>query len=299
MKYDDRRSLPPMAMLHCFEASARLGSFSRAAEALHLTQSAVSRHIANLESWLGTTLFDRHGRRVAINATGQAYLAHIAPALASIRRATSRILEPEPDHIVELAVLPSFGMRWLAPRLPRLTRQHPDLVVNISARTDIFDLAREPFHAAIHVGGPDWPEANHDLLFHEDVVPVVSPALLARRPITAPEDFLGIPLLIQSQRKDAWAQWFALFGLEGPAPDKLPSYSHFMMLAQTVKAGGGAALLPTFLIASELEAGELVVPIGTSLTQGRSYWLAYSEESKKNAAFGRFRAWLAEECALK
>lgn len=221
------------------------------------------------------------------------------PALASIRRATKRFLEPEPDHIVELAVLPSFGMRWLAPRLPGLTWQHPDLVVNISARTDIFDFAREPFHAAIHVGGPDWPEANHDLLFHEDVVPVVAPALLARHPITAPEDLLGIPLLVQSQRKEAWAQWFALFGMAAPAPEKLPSYSHFMMLAQSVKAGGGAALLPTFLIAPELEAGELVVPISMSLAQGRSYWLAYSAESKKNDAFERFRVWLAKECAMK
>lgn len=296
MKPDDRRCLPPMAMLHAFETAARLGSFSRAAEAIGLTQGAVSRHVANLESWLGTALFDRHGRRVVLNAGGSAYLEEIAPALAAIRRATGRLIDPEPEHVIELAVLPGFGMRWLAPRLPRLTRQHPDLVVNIAARTDIFDFSAEPFHAAIHVGAADWPGAEHDLLFQEHVVPVVAPSLRDSHGIAAPEDLLRVPLLVQSARRDAWSRWFAMFGIAAPAMEGLPGLGHFLMLAQAVKAGGGAALLPSFLIAPELEAGELVIPIDAPLAEDRSYWLAYPEHVRRSPALGRFRAWLAQEC---
>lgn len=296
MRYDDRRRLPPMAMLHCFEAAARLGSFSRAAESLHLTQSAVSRHISNLEIWLGAALFTRTGRRVTLNETGHAFLEDIGPALAGIRRATGRLMDPEPEHMIELAVLPSFGMRWLAPRLPRLTQAHPDLVVNLSARTDIFDFTREAFHGAIHVGGADWPGAEHDLLFSELVVPVVAPALLERHSISSPEDFLHVPLLVQSQRRDAWARWFAMFGLPGPEIENLPNASHFLMLAQSVKAGGGAALLPSFLITPELIAGELVIPIDAPLIEERSYWLAFPESSKRIKAFALFREWLRREC---
>lgn len=302
MNYDDRRRLPPMAMLHCFEASARLGSFSRAAMALNLTQSAVSRHVANLEQWLGAPLFDRNGRRVVLNDKGQSYLDDLAPALAAIRRATGRLLDPEPEHVIELAVLPGFGMRWLAPRLPRLTQKHPDLVINIASRVDLFDFAREPFHAAIHVGDPDWPGAQHDLLFHEHVVPVISPTLAQQQAIRHPEDLLRIPLLVQSQRKDAWSRWFAQFDLPGPQPSNLPSISHFLMLAQAVKAGGGAALIPSFLIEPELSAGELVIPFVTPLSgvarhHERSYWLAFPEASTRMNAFTLFREWMREECA--
>ncbi|WP_395397151.1 LysR substrate-binding domain-containing protein [Novosphingobium sp. BL-8A] len=297
MNYDDRRRLPPMSMLHCFEAAARLGSFSRAAEALRLTQSAVSRHVSNLEQWLGAALFDRHGRRVTLNDTGRQFLEDIAPALGAIRRASGRLMDPQPEHVLDLAVLPGFGMRWLAPRLPRLTQLHPDLVVNIAARVDVFDFAQEPFHAAIHVGEPDWPGAGHDLLFHEDVVPVVSPDVMATQAIAAPEDLLRVPLLVQSHRRDAWSRWFALFGISAPPPQSLPSVSHFLMLAQAVKAGGGAALIPTFLIAPELEAGELVIPIDRALGEERSYWLAFPESKKPTKALTLFRRWLAGECA--
>ncbi|RKF23332.1 LysR family transcriptional regulator [Altericroceibacterium spongiae] len=299
MKIDDRRGLPPMAMLHCFEMAAQLGSFTRAGAALQLTQSAVSRHISNLEQWLDAPLFDRNGRRVALNETGRLYLEEIGPALAAIRRATGRMIDPEPEHIIELAVLPGFGMRWLAPRLPRLTQRHPDLVVNIAARVDIFDFPREPFHAAIHVGKPDWPGAEHDLLFHEEVVPVISPALQAEHAISRAEDLLKVPLLVQSRRRDAWARWFALSGISAPDMQNLPSLSHFLMLAQSVKAGGGAALLPSFLIAPELEAGELVIPVNRPLPEDRSYWLAFPESSHKIRAFALFREWLHEECAGK
>jgi len=291
----DRRLLPPTAMLAAFETAARLGSISRAAEALNLTQSAVSRQIAHLESWLGARLFERHGRRITLNPRGASYAADIAPALAQIRRATAPFIHPPENRVIALATLPSFGMRWLAPRLPGLTARHGDLVVNITARADIFDLATQGFDAAIHVGDQDWPGARHDWLFREQVVPVVAPALA--QGIHAPRDLLRLPLLVQSERADAWDRWFAHAEVAGAAPAPQASFSHFLMLAQAVVAGGGAALLPSFLIREELASGTLVTPLDLPMDETRAYYLVWPEGQDASPSFAAFRAWMLEEAA--
>lgn len=295
MPDSDRRLLPSMPMLASFEVAARLGSISRTADALNLTQSAVSRQIAHLEEWLGESLFDRAGRRISLNACGQSYLADIAPALAQIRRATRPFVHPPESRVISLATLPSFGMRWLAPRLPRLTKLHGDMVVNISAQADIFDLEREGFDAAIHVGDESWPGAIHDLLFHECAVPVVAPHIADC--IRDPEDFLSVPLLVQSERRDAWERWFALAGVDADVPKPQATFSHFLMLAQSVAAGAGAALLPTFLIQDELTSGALVSPIDLPFDEGRSYYLVWPKGKAENPALSAFRSWILDEAA--
>lgn len=120
-----RKHLPPIAMLQGFAAAARLGSMSRAASEVGLTQGAVSRQIASLEAWVGVPLFDRVGRNVALNPAGRAYLAEIDPALRRIARATARLMSVPGGRMVEFATLPSFGMRWLAPRLSALSAVTP------------------------------------------------------------------------------------------------------------------------------------------------------------------------------
>lgn len=173
---EGRRLLPPMAALNSFAAAARLGGFSRAGEAVGLTQSAVSRQVALLEDWVQAPLFDRAGRRVTLNAQGRAYAAEIAPALERIRRATARVAGGRPTNTLDIATLPSFGMRWLAPRLPRLTARHPELVVNLAARTYPLEMVEERFDAAIDFGRPEWPGMAHELLFREAAIPVCAPA---------------------------------------------------------------------------------------------------------------------------
>lgn len=301
MSDGDRRLLPPMAMLASFEMAARHASISRAADSLSLTQSAVSRQIAHLEEWLGVTLFDRVGRRIVLNTRGAAYLSEIAPALAQIRRATAPLVHPAAGQVISLATLPSFGMRWLAPRLPRLTARHGEMVVNINARIDIFDLEREGFDAAIHVGLPDWPGAKHDFLFREQVVPVVAPRLLEGLAggLAGPADFTRLPLLVQSERRDAWERWFAHIGLDVAVPPAQGSFSHFLMLAQAVSAGAVVALLPTFLIREELANGTLVVPFDMAIGEARTYYLVWPSARAANPAFSQFRQWILEEAAAE
>ena len=291
-----RRHLPPTAALHTLSVVARAGGFSRAAQELDLTQSAVSRQIAMLEDWLGATLFDRRGRRVALNARGRAYVEAIEPALRTIRRATAALVDRPSERVVELAVLPSFGMRWLAPRLARLSERHPDLVVNFAARIDEFDFADERFDAAIHAGGPIWPGGDHTLLFEELMTPVAAPARLAARPVRNAADLLAHPLLHQAARPHAWRDWLAGQGVETEdAALSGPSFAHFLMMAQAAVAGAGVALMPRFLVEDELRSGQLADPLGITTPSGASYWFVTPQGRAPTSGVRDVKAWLLEE----
>jgi DNA-binding transcriptional LysR family regulator len=290
-----RRLLPPIGALQSFLAAARHESFSRAAAEVGLTQSAISRQIAVLEEWLQTELFDRVGRSVTLNAEGRAYAEAVAPALATIRVATARLLAKPDANALSIATLPSFGMRWLAPRLGRLTRDMPELIVNVAARVHEFDLADADVDAAIHFGRPDWHGVEHDLLFHEQSVPVAAPGLIAERGLRTPADLVRVPLLAQVERRGAWRQWLEQ---EGVATDRLvdgPVFEHFLMVAQAAVGGAGAALLPRFMIEPELEAGTLVRLSDRALEGEGAYYLVYPAERLQRPAFARFRAWMLAE----
>lgn len=292
-----RRLLPPMAALHSFMAAARHGSFSKAAEEIGLTQSAVSRQIATLEDWLQTSLFDRNGRRVQLSADGRAYADAIGPALAAIRVATARALAEPAETALRIATLPTFGMRWLAPRLGRLTRDLPDIVIEFAARSYEFDFDEEGFDAAIHYGVPTWPGAEHDLLFRERAIPVIAPRLMEDHPVRTPEDLLHFPMLAQAERRDAWRQWLHHMGAPTDRMIAGPVFEHFLMLAQAAVAGAGVALLPSFMIEPELEAGTLVCPFDQSVVGEDAYYLAFPAERLGRPQFARLREWLLAEAA--
>ena len=297
MSDDRRRLLPSMSTLASFVAAARHDSFSRAGEEIGLTQSAISRQIAMLEDLLQVNLFHRNGRRVELSAQGRAYRDAIEPALQRIRVATAEALDRSATRQLNVATLPSFGMRWLAPRLPRLTGQHPDIIVNFAARTVPFRFVDEPFDAAIHYGFPDWPDATHDLLFREEAIPVCSPSRLADHPIAQPCDVLDWPLLTQSSRPDAWNQWLKQAGIERPAPPPAGSFEHFLMLAQASAAGAGIALIPRFLIETELTEGTLVSPLAMPVESDRAYYLVLPANRALSSELEKFRRWLITEAA--
>lgn len=294
MNETSRRLLPPMGALQCFEAAARLESFSRTADEVGLTQSAVSRQVATLEEWLQVRLFERVARRVHLTSSGREYADAIGPALARIRRATASMLERRDENELTIATLPSFGMRWLAPRLPRFSTLHPDIVVNFTARSVPFDLVAAGYDGAIHFGLPDWPNAVHTHLFHEVVVPVVSPQLFDEQGLREPADLLSIPLLSQQSRRDAWSRWFASADVDIVQPIAGPVYEHFLMLAQAAVAGAGAALIPTFLIQPELASGALVVPFQIEMTSPEAYYFVYPDASV-SAPLRAFKIWIEAE----
>jgi LysR family glycine cleavage system transcriptional activator len=288
-----RTFLPPMADLLAFEAAARHGSISRAAGELHLTQSAVSRQIRQLEQQLGVALFHRVRQRVVLTDTGRVYAADLRAALQQLAGATQKAMASAGGGgQLNLAVLPTLGTRWLIPRLDGFTAQHPDVTINFAARSEPFDFVQEPFDAAIHFGAPHWAGAACEYLMHEEVVPVCSPAFQRLHGIRRVEDLAKVVLLQQSTRPTQWAEWFEQAGVAGAPALRGPRFEQFAMIAQAAVSGLGAALLPSFLVESEIAAGALVVLFPQALTSSDAYYLVYPESRAEAPLLIAFRDWI-------
>lgn len=290
--------LPPVADLLAFEAAARHASISRAAEELHRTQSAVSRQVRQLEAQLGQALFTRVRQRVVLTDAGRLYAADVRAALQQLSAATQKAMAlADGGGLLHLAVLPTLGARWLVPRLPAFAALHPELTVNLSARSEPFDFAQEPFDAAIHYGAPHWAGAVCDYLMREEVVPVCSPALRQRQRIATPADVAGFTLLHQTTRPTLWADWFEQEGVPAPQALRGPRFEQFAMIAQAVISGLGAALLPRFLMEEELASGALVELPGGVMTSSDAYYLVVPLARAQAPGVRAFRAWMREVAA--
>ena len=291
-----RRFLPSLALLAAFEAVARTGSVTRAAQELNLTQGAVSRQIRALEEQLGAALFRRDRQRVRLTMAGEVYAREIRDALHRIGAASLSLRANPQGGTLNLAILPTFGTRWLAPRLPRFLAGSPGVTINLTTRLAPFDFRLEPVDAAIHFGQPDWPGGELVRLRSEEVVPICSPALLRERGFARPEELRAAPLLHLTTRPDAWEQWFIANhvpadGVHGMLLDQ------FAMVAQAAIAGLGLALLPSFLIEEELANGSLVRALDRPLKSTGSYYLVWPVERAEHPPLVAFRDWLVTECA--
>lgn len=292
-----RRLLPATGALAAFDAVAKLGSFSAAAQELSLTQSAISKQIAALEGQLGIALFDRSGRGVVLTQDGAAYAAAIGDALATIRAASLHAMSGKAGQTLNLAILPTFGTRWLMPRIRSFVAQHPEVTLNFATRIGHFDIAAEGFDAAIHVGTPDWPGAECTFLTYETVAPMASPAFLRDHPVATPDDLARLPLLHMGSRPEAWEHWFRTVGVSAPTRRGM-RFEQFSTVAQACIAGVGIALLPQFLITSEVGSGQLVVAYDHPVRSPRSYYLVSPHARANLPPVAAFRHWLVGEIAL-
>ncbi|WP_198087495.1 LysR substrate-binding domain-containing protein [Variovorax sp. E3] len=293
-----RRKIPPLQTLVCFDAAARHESYTRAAQELALTQSAVSRQIGTLEAFLGVALFRRTRHGVALTASGAAYARQTAKRLEAMERDTLDAMAHQGEGgSLSLAAVPTFATRWLMPRLKSFAALQPDVVVHIETRTRPFLFADAEFDAALYAGTPaqveNWAGTRALLLMHEDVVPVCSPALLPRggKPVT-PAAIARMPLLQQSTRPDGWRQWFDAQQIDAPNARGGPRYELFSILAAAASHGLGVALMPTMLVADELARGELVVACARPLSGERNYYLVTPERADQRPLLKFFSDWL-------
>lgn len=289
-----RRLLPSTAALAAFDAVARHESFSAAADELSLTQSAVSRQILGLEGLLGISLFDRSSRHVVLSEAGRIYLNSVGPALASIRAASLQAMSQMQRITLNLAFLPTFGTRWLIPRIPRFVAQYPDIILNFSTRIGQFDFEREGLDAAIHIGQPDWLNADCTFLLDETVVPVCSPKFLVDHPIGEPKDMLRLPLFNLASRPDAWSLWFKSLDLTTPVSSGM-RFEQFSNVAQACIAGLGIALMPLFLIKAEIESKHLVIAYPHPMKSPSSYYFVTPKTRAITPSVTAFRDWLLGE----
>lgn len=307
-----RKLTPSMSLLLAFEASARHESFTRAAEELALTQSAVSRQVQTLEAMLGVALFVREGKRIMATDAGRAYMTDIAAALTQIRNATLRALSSEAfGKQLRVATLPTFGAKRLLPRLHELYRAHPDLQIDLHSRIEEIDFASQPLDAAITVGDGRWPNVIAHRLHAEELVLVTSPGMLklasparnkakrtkvpSERGVSPSVSMLeGLTLLRVRSFPDAWREWCAHFGLPHHALHLGPSFELTSQLIQAVIAGIGVGLVPRMLVEDELASG-LLCSLFEPVPSSRSYYFTYPERVRNHPALVAFREWLLRE----
>jgi DNA-binding transcriptional LysR family regulator len=293
-----RRHIPSITALMTFDAAARHQSFTRAADELALTESAVSRQVASLEASLGIKLFERVKKRVTLTQAGRAYSEHVKQSLERIERDTLEIMAHEgKGGIIELAVLPTFASQWLIPRLGSFKAQHPDVTVNMNARTRVFLFNDTPFDAAIHFGEPTWPGTQAHYLFTEEAVPVSTPALIKKNRNITPHALSALPLLHSATRPDDWRKWFSAAGIEDINAMKGPRFELHSMLISAACAGLGVALLPGFLVAEQVKSGALAIPLDRPLHSGKAYYLVCPEGRQSAKPLSFFREWLELEAA--
>ncbi|TDQ57296.1 LysR family transcriptional regulator [Phaeovulum veldkampii] len=289
-----RRFVPSTSLLRAFEAVCRTGSTAAAARELALTQGAVSRLVQTLEGQLGVALFRRERRRLVPTDAALAYSRDIRKALDLIGRASVQLRANPGGGTLSLAILPTFGTRWLAPRLPRFLAMHPGVTINIGTRLRPFDFAKEGFDAAIHFGTDDWPEAGHMKLFDEVLVACAAPDLC--RGVTAPAELARLPLLQLESRPTAWDLWFRQHGLAAPAARGM-LFDQFATLIQAAIHGAGVALLPAFLAEAEIAEGRLARIAGEDVRGLGSYYLVWPEAEAQHPPLVALRGWLAQDCA--
>lgn len=291
-----RRLLPSISLLTAFEAVIRTGSTLGAARDLDLTQGAVSRLIQNLEAQLGVTLFLRERRRLVPTDHALAYARDVGKALDLVSRGSMRVRSNTGGGTLSLAILPTFGTRWLAPRLPRFLAVHPGITINLGTRLKPFDFEEEGFDAAIHFGRDDWAGAGSARLFDEKLVACCAPAFRSAHPAAQARDLIGLPLLQLETRPNAWARWFAHHDVEGPVPQGM-LFDQFAPMIQAVIHGLGVALLPEFLAKAELADGRLVRAFGDPVGGMEAYYLVWPAVGAWYPPLQAFRDWLVAEAA--
>lgn len=293
-----RRKIPSTAALAAFEAAARHQSYTRAADELALTQSAVCRQIAGLEAFVGVKLFRRSRRGVMLTEAGQRYSESVRLRLDEVERDTLDLMSAgSAGGSLELAVVPTFATQWLLPRLGSFQRLHPGLTLHLSSRTRPFLFEETSFDAALHAGEAGWPGTEATLLMHERLIAVGSPALIAPRKRLKPAELARFTLLQAATRPYAWRQWFASLGLEVEQDMAGPRMELFSMLVQAAVQGLGIALVPRLLVEDDLAAGRLVQLLPHEAPSDRAYYFIVPERKAHDPAVAALKRWLEGEAA--
>jgi len=287
-----RRFIPSVSQLLAFEAVYRTSSATGAARELNLTQSTVSRLVQNLEAQLGQSLFIRDRKRLLATDAAASYFADISSALDMIQRAGMTLVANPNGGALSLAVLPTFGTRWLAPRLGGFLRANPGVTVNLATRVQRFSFETEKLDAVIFFGKPDWPDAVHQKLFDESLTACASPGFLEAHPVSDPSDMADLPLLQLETRLSAWSVWFEGQGAVRQAGAGM-LMDQFSMMIQAAISGLGVALLPDYLAQAEIGEGRLLPVLAPAISGTGSYWLAWPRSKERHAPLRAFRNWLA------
>jgi LysR family glycine cleavage system transcriptional activator len=287
-----RPRLPPLNAIKAFEAAARLGSFTRAAEELRVTHGAVSRQIRVLEEWLGTSLFVRTSRNAVPTRAGTDLLAEAGPALDRLASASVRLQSgSEARGVLHISALPTFAMRWLIPRLPELQREHPALETRIVTASTPAEQFRMDVDVVVSgpARQPGWVGSR---FLGEAYLPLLSPGLMKERPLRSPADLAQHTLLHAATRRQMWLRWLTAAGVRDLKPARDQVFEHFYFAIQAAIEGLGVTMGPLALVGDELREGRLVAPIKEPAIRTRGYFVYAPETNSEAPAITALRQWL-------
>ncbi|MFG0634673.1 LysR family transcriptional regulator [Pseudomonas sp. xss_2] len=291
-----KRLVPSMTALQCFEAAARHLSFTRAAEELHLTQSAVSKQVAQLEEMLRNHLFLRIRRRLQLTPAGSLYLAEVNKILNQVDMSSRYILTyGEQTEILKVATQPSFGVRWLIPHLKGFGKRHPNIHLDIRNEMEPFSLLQGSADVVFFFGQGTWPGATCVELFREVVVPVCAPELLQGRELTDAAQVAELVLMQSASRPEAWHEWFLEQGLHTDNSYHGPRFDTFYMALSAAQAGCGVALVPRYLVEKELGDGSLVIAWNHAMRSHGAHYLAFAEHAAEVPKVRALVEWTREQ----
>jgi LysR family glycine cleavage system transcriptional activator len=292
------RRLPPLNALRAFEAVARQQSISAAADELCVTHSAVSRHVAKLEEYLGAKLFTRERQRLTLNARGATYATQLTRLFDAIENVTAGNFSDAAGRTpLHVGVYPTYANRVLIPRLARFQHEFPDIPFHIETWVGVPDAKHLDVDVAIVLGTGDWADLVAEELCAEELLPVASPKLLGGRVLNSAHDLREFTLLHAMPRLNDWEQWFKLMGVDDVNAYGGMRFETSDMAYQAAINELGVAMAQTTYIQEDIEQGRLIVVLDMPLKTERSYYAVYSREKRADRRILAFTHWLKREFA--
>lgn len=291
------RRIPPLNPLRVFEVVARTENLTAAAEELHVTQSAVSRQIGVLETYLGVELFRRERHGVVLTRLGRAYGERIIPAFGEISAATEQLVKGTSQGALRVRTYTTFAAKWLIPRLPAFRQLHPNIEVRISNAVPDVDFDRDPVDVAIQFGDGGWPRTQADLLFHDEIEPICSPGYLEKHldQDKRTESLLRDRLLVSHYRRTDWDDWLnATDMMRHAASAERMSFGTSVLTWQAAINGLGIAIGQNALLTEEFSSGQLIRPFARPVRREKAYYLVRPEMQRESRKVGLFRDWLLD-----
>jgi LysR family glycine cleavage system transcriptional activator len=285
------RRLPPLSALRPFEAAARLESFSRAADELHLTHGAISRQVRALEDHVGTPLFTRHGKRVSLTASGRAFAERVRVALNEIAIAAEAAGASRRANRLTVSVLPSFASRWLMPRLMRFMEAHPEIEVSVMATTALANFTTDEVDIGIRFGRGPYPPLVCEPFLEDEWFAVASPKVKTPK---HPRELLHMRLIRED--RDYWDEWFVAAGVRLDQPlAGGPYFNDATYSIQAATRNEGIALARQSIIGEDLERGTLKRLFSFSVKTNERYWFVSPRELAELPKVRAFREWVKSE----
>jgi LysR family glycine cleavage system transcriptional activator len=287
--------LPPLNALRAFEATARHLSFTRAAEELHVTQTAISHQVRQLEGYLGKTLFLREARRIRLTSDGRAWADALADVFTRLHDANRRLRQKVAARpVVAVSTIPSLAARWLVPRFGRFLAANPEIDLRIQAAEHLVDFAVEPVDVGIRYGMGRYPGLFVEKLASDALIVVCSPAV--KKKLHAIDD-LRKQVLLHDDDPGAWGRFFVLHPVRGVDAGRGPVIDDSSMLVEAAVRGQGVALARWSLAFDDIQAGRLVrcFPRVEPMPVARAYYVVCPRNRANEPHVAAFRAWLRAE----